>query len=235
MVEDKPSRQEVREYYDKEFHPGFVANRRPSRDYASFLRSIRQFITPGMYFLDVGCGLGYLLRAAQAEGLTSVGVDISQSALNHARSNSPSSLYVLAYGEAIPFRKTSLHCIVCYGYLEHFQSPANGIGEVNRILKEKWLFRLSVPNSQFCPEKMGFYKGTGQILETSYSLAEWSRMLKENGFQIVSLKRDFGPPIFKNLKILGIISRIFLKIACLAPLRYNYQFIFIARKESSPT
>jgi len=56
-------------------------------------------------------------------------------------------------------------------------------------------------------------------------------MIADNGLSIESVEKDFGPPLLKNFDLLGILRRVFLKIACLAPLRYNYQFVFLTRKE----
>jgi ubiquinone/menaquinone biosynthesis C-methylase UbiE len=231
-MNENPSRKEVRDYYDQVYHPRSASDRRPNRDYTSFLTSLRSFKKPGMLFLDVGCGAGQLLKEAQKEGFLSYGIDISYSALSQARSNASSAMLVMADGERLPFRSAAFHCVVCYGSLEHFENPDRGIEEVSRIMKDEGLLRVSVPNSRFWPETLGLYRGTGQILELSLSIEEWKRRMNDNGFRILSVKRDFGPPLFKNYKFSGIISRILLKIACLAPLRYNYQFIFLMRKEN---
>jgi ubiquinone/menaquinone biosynthesis C-methylase UbiE len=226
----QPTKRDIRHYYDTEYHPRAILNRKSGRDYRLFIRSIRGIITPGMKILDVGCGTGFLMKAAEDEGIVSVGIDISQNALFQSRLNSPSSRLVQGDGEHLPFKSRSFHCVVGYGSLEHFEYPENGIVQISRVMRDGGLLRISVPNSRFWPRKVGLFRGTGQIIEESLTLEEWTRMLITHGFSVVSVKKDFGPPIFKNFKVLGMIERVLLKLSCLAPLRYNYQFVFTMKK-----
>jgi ubiquinone/menaquinone biosynthesis C-methylase UbiE len=180
--------------------------------------------------LDIGCGAGFFLQTAESFGIRSYGVDISHSALKQARSNTPNSSLVMAEGEELPFQSNSFDCVVSYGSIEHFDYPEKGIGELSRVIKKGGIARISVPNSRFWPQIFGLFRGTGQIQEESHSLEEWSRMIMANNLTIDSIQKDYGPPIFKNFRIGRLIRRILLKLSCLAPLRLNYQFIFIATK-----
>ncbi len=228
----KPSRKDVRDYYDEVYHPLTFSDRKPARDYRGTISSIASSIDKsGSSLLDVGCGCGDFIEKVQRGGLSAFGIDVSATALKHARHRSPASMFLLADGERLPFKDHSFSCIVANGSLEHFQSPERGLHELSRVARSDGLLLLSVPNARFWPDVLGLYDGTGQIQEKAFSLEEWSSVIRNCGFTIRSVAKDHGPPILKNLSPLGIIRRILLKVACLAPLRYSYQLIFLIRME----
>ncbi|HBP23519.1 MAG TPA: hypothetical protein DEA08_37790, partial [Planctomycetes bacterium] len=78
---------------------------------------------PGAAVLDVGCGAGPFEAYAQARGLRTLALDLSDEALKKAAARGRGPL-LLAQGERLPLADASFERVVCLGNLEHFLDPA---------------------------------------------------------------------------------------------------------------
>jgi len=100
----------------------------------------------GGRFLDVGCNLGYFLRAAaDASGYEAHGVEISPEAVSHARNKL--SLDVRR-GELMDagYPDSFFDFIRVNNVIEHVRDPLGFIRECRRILRDGGRLYLSVPN-----------------------------------------------------------------------------------------
>ena len=175
---------------------------------------------PGEKLLDVGCGVCQYFDIDSSKGYEHFGVDISMVALKKSKEKT----VAVANGEFLPIGSSRFDGIVCTGSLEHFDSPSRGLEEMRRVLKSTGFLYLVVPNSSFWPRHFG-YMGTEQPHEISMMKEEWITTLEEHGFEIKEVKKDPGPPIFKNLHPLGILKRLIIR---LSPLKYCYQLVISA-------
>jgi 2-polyprenyl-3-methyl-5-hydroxy-6-metoxy-1,4-benzoquinol methylase len=109
----------------------------------------------GRNVLDAGCGTGYgseILAAAGARQV--VGVDISEDAIDYARSASPAgSVAEFSLGDLhkLPFGDANFDLVVCFEAIEHVNDQRHAIGELRRILSSTGVLVISSPNRGVYP------------------------------------------------------------------------------------
>jgi len=88
--------------------------------------------------IDVGCGTGGCLGMLARLGFARlVGVEITEAHVTRARERCPTARFVIADGEALPFKNDSVDCVISAGAIEHYSNPRRGIAELCRIAKQK--------------------------------------------------------------------------------------------------
>jgi SAM-dependent methyltransferase len=88
--------------------------------------------------IDVGCGTGGCLEVLARLGFARlVGVEITEAHVRRARERCPTARYVIADGEALPFKNDSVDCVISAGAIEHYSDPRRGIAELCRIATQK--------------------------------------------------------------------------------------------------
>lgn len=98
------------------------------------LELVHENVPRGARALDVGCGTGRLLGAAQEGFSLAIGVDPSTAMLASARSLRDGSLFVCAAAEHLPFGAGVFDVVIATLSLRHWQDPALGVGEFARVL-----------------------------------------------------------------------------------------------------
>lgn len=99
----------------------------------------------GAKLLDVGCGVGKLIRYGPFPGATFVGLDIRLSSLEMARQQAYQHLVVGDAGRDLPFEDESFDIVVCNHVLEHLHQPEALIQEARRVLRPGGLLLVGVP------------------------------------------------------------------------------------------
>jgi ubiquinone/menaquinone biosynthesis C-methylase UbiE len=191
-------------------------------------------VKAGKRLLDVGCGPGWLLKAAVERGLEAYGFDFSEEAIKLSRQNSPSAHS--EEGDVTQIRQPDqfFDYITCIGVLEHFLQMDLAIKEMKRIAKPKALFCIMVPNSSTLFWKLSqlFSYGHRESNENAMTLKEWKSFFKMDQFHIKAIFRDQWN-IFQLYSLLGLgnctalirgTQRIVRK---LLPMKLSRQFIFI--------
>lgn len=193
-------------------------------DVPGLYQRIVQLLGPppqGARILDIGCGSGPFLRAAQAAGLDPIGLDISDRALEKAADRGGQQL-ILAAGEALPFRDESFQWLVNLGNLEHFVDPAAGVREMARVLEPGGRALVMLPNAWFSGDlwrrlRYGQEPNHHQANDRFASRREWQRLLETGGLRVISVKRHEKPRWLKAWR-------------WLLPLSLAYHFIFICER-----
>ena len=91
--------------------------------------------------LDVGCGGGFLSLELARQGVTTIGLDFSESTLEaarqRARQDAPQAPLSYVHGDAyaLPFAADSFTAVTCMDFLEHVSEPQRVIAEISRVLK----------------------------------------------------------------------------------------------------
>ncbi len=107
-----------------------------------------QFCTD-KYVLDVASGEGYGTFMLSKCAKKVVGVDIDESAVNHAKSkyNVQNIDFILASATDIPIRDDHIFdVIVSFETIEHIHEQEKMLFEIKRLLKEDGIFVVSTPN-----------------------------------------------------------------------------------------
>jgi ubiquinone/menaquinone biosynthesis C-methylase UbiE len=155
----------------------------PPAHLTEFIRSLAQADRA----LDLGVGDGRLATELHASDLT--GADVSQVALDRARTRLPDAKLVLVQpDEPLPFEDGEFDLVVCAETLEHVRDVQLALSEIRRVLRpggrlalttpaaSRWAFLLRGPEHPFSPHLRAF---------TRRSLR---RILDTMGFQVISLE-----------------------------------------------
>ena len=148
---------------------------------------------PAQAVLDVGCGAGPWEAYAQARGLRTLGLDLSDEALKKAAARGRGPL-VLAQGERLPLRDACFERVVCLGNLEHFLDPAAGARELARVLAPGGRAVVMLPNSRYSGDLWKrLLTGEGpnhhQAIDRFATDAEWRALLEGAGLRVERARR----------------------------------------------
>lgn len=238
-----PSASDVKSWYNQHYAAKGLDSMRPAAAYPVFLDLLGA--ARGMRLLDVSCGTGSLLAAAQDRGINAVGIDLSDRAVKLAKRVASSVKVTVGAGEALPFEDASFDFVSCLGSLEHFLDMGQGLEEMKRVAKPSGRFCIMVPNLDFIGWKVLGHQGTAQqdINEHLLPLTAWRRLFANHGLSVVRVVPDRwhairwrafdggkrGPARFVIGPVLEAAWR-------LVPLRWQYQFVFVlANRSTRPT
>ncbi len=133
------------EHYDERYAQGYEANIATYDPHyirvVSLLERYRQ--APGE-LLDVGCGTGGLIRAAQKSGWHATGVDISEANCAQARKYGLTADPVTIF--QVSHQNGSLDVITANHVLEHVDQPVEFVRKAFQLLKNGGLLVIGVPN-----------------------------------------------------------------------------------------
>lgn len=111
---------------------------------------LRQSITDGAEVLDIGCGNGIISRSLGAAGFKVLGVDVSEKAIEKARSlNKFSNVrFEVRSAEQLVAGGQQYEAIICSEVLEHLHQPDNLLKVLRQVLKENGVLIVTVPNGK---------------------------------------------------------------------------------------
>ena len=139
------------EYFRDEYLPIFRADRTGfdpdlvAGHYEPYLNMAARGFIPGGRLLDVGCGAGFFLKAAERQGWEVEGIEISSAAAEYART--VLGLRVrLARLEEAAFPDSAFDVVTLLDTLEHLGDPLRTLSEVRRVLKPGGRIILNTPD-----------------------------------------------------------------------------------------
>ena len=144
--------------------------------------------------LEIGAGMGGdSIYLAKKGAVVSV-LDFTQEALNTIRGSAKNQQVkidtILADAKKIPLKDESLDIIFHQGFLEHFQDPDIYLKEQWRVLKKGGLLAVDVPQkyTMYTLKKHRQMKQGKWFAgwETEFSIMRLEKLLKKNGFRIIS-------------------------------------------------
>ena len=156
-------------------------------------------LRPGMRFVELGCGSGWMTRFVARHGLDAHGYDISPAMIDIAREQAREE-GVDAHFEAADFESLDLHgnfdAALTYDALHHSAHPDLVIATARRALKLGGLLLVSEPNWKQRFQGRGATEEYGTT-ELGYSPRRLKRLLKDSDFTDVrrfhnNRKRLFG-------------------------------------------
>ena len=139
-------------------------------------------------WLDIGCGLGYLVKELIEEGIDVYGIEISEYALKDSLVKER-----IKYGSItnIPFHNNSFDVISAFDVLEHIhpRDTLRAIHEVHRVLKSGGIFIMTTPNPCYFGDWI--YDLTHiNVRPPKY----WKMILENQGFKV---KMKYVPSFLK--------------------------------------
>ncbi|MGJ8662907.1 MAG: methyltransferase domain-containing protein [Marinicella sp.] len=112
----------------------------------------------GQVVLDAACGEGYGSFVLADDALSVTGVDISKSAIHHAKQTytKPNLKYVQSDVLKLNFDDNYFDVIVSFETLEHLAQHDELLAEFKRVLKPDGVLLISTPDKQEYSDKTGF-------------------------------------------------------------------------------
>ena len=154
-----------------------------------------------LHLLDVGCGIGALLRKAQSLGFVASGVEISPALASLVKEQLRCEVYEQLLSE-LDLPESSFDVVTMYDLIEHTENPRQDLEQVFRFLKSGGVFFALTPNDQallrrisrvlFAASLQSFSNPMRRLYypdHLSYFTAEsLSRLLASTGFELISLE-----------------------------------------------
>lgn len=164
-----------------------------------FIRPIEAalFVKARKYFkgkiLDFGCGDGFFASLIFNQQEVDTALDLFNSRFDQAKDTGVYKKIVGFDGKKIPLKKNSYDVVVSNSVLEHIPLLEENLLEVNRILKPKGKFIVTLMTDQWEKNLLG-----GKILGQPYlklmrklqdhynllSVAQWEKTFKKAGFKV---------------------------------------------------
>jgi len=226
------SAEDVKAWYNQHYAAKGLHTMRPHAAYPLFLDLLGA--QAGSRLLDVSCGAGSLLAAAEARDVEAVGVDLSDEAVRLAQRVAPAAQVAVGAGEALAFRTGTFDYVTCLGSLEHFLDMGRGLEEMKRVAKPTARFCIMVPNEDFIGWKVLGHQGTAQqdINEHLLPLSAWRQLFERHGFAVLRVVPDRWHAVrwraTRGGSAMRFVTGPVLEAAWrLIPLRWQYQFVFV--------
>lgn len=157
--------------------------------------------------LEIGCGVGWFCKLADAMGWQPVGLDISDSVCREARAIWGIAV-VCSDSLPLPFKPQTFDLVVLRHTLEHLFSPKRVLKEVHRVLREGGWVAVEVPNANSLGRK---------VFEERWDTWELPRHLHH--FTPKTLRKVLEQAGFQNIKIVSARHKPFLLANSLLPKR----------------
>jgi 2-polyprenyl-3-methyl-5-hydroxy-6-metoxy-1,4-benzoquinol methylase len=156
LVNPRPSEKDLNSHYSEKFFKGEI--KLPGRQTKNYLEGISSYTGRSKKLLsslsryqnsgtllDIGCGLGYLIEQAKACGWKTMGLEISDFAVDICKEKR----LIVKKGKIgdVKFPKNHFDVVVAQDVLEHLFDPGVFLNEVNRIMKKKGYLVLEMPNN----------------------------------------------------------------------------------------
>ena len=113
------------------------------------------------FLFDIGCGSGYLASIIKnwKADIKIHGCDISSTALERAKQYCDLTFKVNSDIEDIPIESDKYNFVVCSEVIEHLFDVKHGLMEIHRILKNKGVAVLTVPNLTYFRYRWDILRG----------------------------------------------------------------------------
>ena len=205
--------EEVREYWNAHIHDLDISKQPPGsrgffddldRYHFEKLHHLVRLVDfdgyRGRTVLDVGCGAGVDLARFARGGAEVTGVDVSQSAIDLARTNFEQQRlrgrFEVANGEQLPFADNTFDLVFAHGVVQYTAQPQRLVDECRRVLKPggEAIFqvynRISWLNALSKLMKVGLEHEDAPVI-LKFSLGEFRRLLA--GFRHVRIVPERFP------------------------------------------
>jgi 2-polyprenyl-3-methyl-5-hydroxy-6-metoxy-1,4-benzoquinol methylase len=160
--------------------------------------------------LDVGCGLGYVLRSLIKKNRLLVGLDVNRRLVNRAKTKSESSLchFLVADAKNLPFLSDSFDHVFMIEVIEHLINPNEALNECARVLRRRGRLTLTTPNG-FYYRLLHHRSLVSPYHVDEYGFKEIIRLVISAGFSLSCLRvsnRSWGKSLLRVMGRVPILS-----------------------------
>jgi len=198
--------------------------------YDSYAKIIFDFVNPSKdtVALDVGCGLGWLVKKFSDHNIHTIGIDESEIIRSVAKEKLGINIIAKSF-EKFESR-TKFNLIILNHVLEHVKDPNQFLQKCKKLLKKGGKILIVCPNINSFMFKIFKEKWYGLVVDQhlwQFSPEHLIKILERNGFEIQkyqNLSMYYNPPGVKGLaiKLLAFLSN---------KLNYGDQSLVLAKYE----
>lgn len=155
------------------------------------IRTLKKYKEQGK-LLDIGCGNGSFILAMQKQGHDVWGVELNPEAQKYIPLSLKGRIFFKELQEC-GFPDKTFDIITMFHSLEHVADLGSLFKEVRRIIKEKGIFYICVPNTDFFESRFfGSYYYNLEVPRHFYFFNQktLSKLLLKNGFGVMRVVRD---------------------------------------------
>ena len=161
------------------------------------------YVKPTSDCLDVGCGPGLTSGLWLKEhGASYVGVDISEPAIEEARSHGLDAR-LIEDATSLPFEDNSFDVVVCTEVLEHLFEPQAAVTEMLRVLRPGGHLIATVPNVAYWRRRVDLVMGVWDPAGDYLGIEEPWRDPHIRFFSTQSLRHLMRSCGFRNVRVTG--------------------------------
>src|SRR3989338_9931783 len=172
------SEKQAKKWYDKVYLHGGYKSADPRYD-DKMLDQLGVPTNMNLNLLDIACGNGFLLHAAEKRTKT-FGMDISENAVKNAKLRAKKTLFSCGSAEKLPFPDDFFDFVTCLGSMEHFINVDTALTEIKRVLVDGGKANIHVPNSLYLVHKLLRLDTQGQPNERLATEAEWREIIEKH-------------------------------------------------------
>lgn len=153
--------------------------------------------------LDLGCGMGNIAIPLASLGYRMTGIDISPKNINNAKSRQitvDNPVFLVGDAENFLHEKERMDFVICSEVLEHLNSPHRALNLINKILRNKGLLIVTVPNG-YGPYSLVADHLRNKVISRisniqpsehvkTFSLSNIRNLIEEAGFDILKINHS---------------------------------------------
>jgi ubiquinone/menaquinone biosynthesis C-methylase UbiE len=163
---------------------------------------LRSEVHAGDRALDVGCGAGEFTAALASDGLSVVGVDVADAALERARARHPEvDFRLVPIDGPMPFADNEFSVVWASEVIEHVADTARWLSEVRRVLAPAGRLLVTTPSHGrlrvFAGGVDRFSEPLGDHLHL-YTKRSLRALLHDFGFGEIRVRAVDGPPLLRR-------------------------------------
>lgn len=159
--------------------------------YRFFKQIIKRYKNFGN-LLDVGCAHGYFLKSVKKD-FNCEGIEYNFSAAKIARQITKCKIYNESIEDAKKIKSHKYDVITCFDVLEHTIRPNMAVSEIKRLLRNKGILIISVPNTDSLGHKRKGENWFGYMDKTHKSILSnegWEDLFYKNKLKIIDVFYD---------------------------------------------
>lgn len=184
--------------------------------------------------MDIGCGLGFFVKAARDSGYSAFGIELSEKMISFSRSKIKVPIYLCSYDEIYQIKDINkFDVITAFHSLEHIRDQNNFFLSINKSLNKNGLLVIEVPyifsfESILKGEKFDGISSSHLFYHTPDSL---QILLNDNGFKILDILFSISSIYYDNYQ--SYITKFFheqVKIDRIARIFTGTSMVIVAKK-----
>ncbi len=198
---DPPAENKISEYYKSE---EYISHSNTSKGLTNRLYHMaRQWMLRSKFsiiqkysikkrgrLLDIGCGTGYFASYMNNKDWDSIGIEADQNAKKYAEEKF--GLKVSSLNDLKSFSSSEFNVVTLWHVLEHLSSPKEILDEISRILDEKGICIVALPNTD--SYDANYYKTYWAAWDVPrhlwhFNISSFKNIIENSGLRLRAIKR----------------------------------------------